>query len=106
MTNHKRVSQNFEEIAPVFTQCNLVDNTNGPKVIAKCSEGGKVEILDKKAYRQFISKSYYNEYEELSKFRDKLKEYRKEYIAKNKGAKNLPKDPIDQIDALLKMYKK
>ena len=87
--NHAEVSKNFPEVANLFTSCNLVDNNGSfnPKIIAKCKEGGKIEVLDKEAYDNFLKKATRSPEELKEHFKKMIPQYEKEWLAKpeNKG---------------------
>lgn len=87
--NHAEVSKNFPEVANLFTSCNLVDNNGSfnPKIIAKCKEGGEIEVLDKKAYDKFIAKATRSPEELKEHFKKMIPQYEQEWLSKpeNKG---------------------
>ena len=87
--NHAEVSKNFPEVANLFTSCNLVDNNGSfnPKIIAKCKEGGKIEVLDKEAYDKFLKKATRSPEELKEHFKKMIPQYEKEWLSKpeNKG---------------------
>lgn len=81
--NHKQVSKNFPEVAPLFDKCTLVDNNSTPKKIAE-TKNGEIIIYDKKAYNQFIEKQNRSDNEILHEFAKRIPEIKKEFYEKNK----------------------
>lgn len=84
---HIGVSSNFKDVYKEFDSGQLIDNNGDePKVIAKF-ENGKLDVLDKKAYKKFLDKKNMS-YEELrNNFARKMDEYEKEFLSKNPGEK-------------------
>lgn len=92
---HVGVSNNFEDVYKEFDSGQLIDTNSGkPEVIAKF-ENGKLNVLDKEKYKNFIDKKNMT-YEELrNNFMRNIEQYEKEFLEKNPGKKLRPRPEIE-----------